>query len=87
MRTEKIEIDFSKYDAIEIPADIEEKLQGIKDGGRGSKKAEFTPLQDKILLEYWGKKNQPEVAEIIGYHTDTCRRRYKELMRQGGKTA
>ena len=76
-----IEIDLTKYEAIVIPEDIKTKLDGMSNNNNRGRRAPFTPVQDKILLEYWDVKKHYEIAELIGYHVDTCRKRYQELTR------
>ena len=40
---------------------------------------EFTPEKDALLLKYWPIKNHAEVAKLMGYSTNTCLKRYREL--------
>lgn len=41
--------------------------------------ARFSKEDDAILLKYWTVKKKADVARIIGYSQNTCRKRYREL--------
>lgn len=64
---------------IEISADLLAKLERLPDTKMGYAALLFTPQQDKILLEYWKRKPQEDVARIVGYGVKKCKRRYIEL--------
>ena len=42
--------------------------------------AKFSAEDDAILLRYWGVKKQSDIAKVIGYSINVCRKRYRELM-------
>ena len=44
-------------------------------------KAFWTKEQDEALLAGWKTKNQNDMAAILGHCVETCRCRYRELMK------
>lgn len=56
-----------------------ELLESLQDSNEKPWAARFSKEDDAILLKYWSVKKQSDVARIIGYSMNTCRKRYREL--------
>ena len=39
----------------------------------------FTEEKDALLKKYWPIKNHAEVARLLGFSTNTCLKRYRDL--------
>lgn len=60
------------------PATLE-RLEALEDAQSGARRHQWTDEEDAILLRYWPVKRKEEVAAILGYGQEMCRRRYREL--------
>jgi hypothetical protein len=69
---------------VEIDEATLKALEEIPDAKPG-KRAIFTPEQDTILLRFWKQKNKDELSRFLGFAVQTCRARYRELLRMQGK--
>lgn len=69
-------VDWAK---VEIPANLLAELEALPDKRNGYGPVAFKPWQDKVLLEYWGRKTQEDVAKVIGFGVKKCKQRYREL--------
>ena len=63
---------------VEIDEATLKALEALPDS-RPNRKAEFTPMQDAMLLRYWARKRKADVARAVGYSENVCRERYHEL--------
>lgn len=64
---------------VTIPADVLKQLDDLPDKRNGYEPIAFEPWQDKVLLEYWSRKTQEDVAKIVGFGVKKCKQRYREL--------
>ena len=77
--SDRIEIDLSKYEDIEIPAEMIDKIDQLTNTRDPHYKRAFTPEEDKILLTYWPIKHKKQLSKLLGMSYNTCSRRFKEL--------
>lgn len=62
------------YSKIIISKEMLEKLNKIKD-----KKFEHTKENDKIILEYYNKKDKTELSKVLNMSLSSLRNRYFKL--------
>jgi len=67
---------------VEISAEMAAKLEALEDAHPGGPKHQWTAEEDAVLLKYWRIKRQVDVAELLGLDDNTCRYRYRDLMKQ-----
>lgn len=61
-----------------IPADIEKACVAVENA-TFSHGVKFAPWQDAVLLKYWKKKKKLQLAKVIGFCRQTCKKRLEEL--------
>ena len=68
-----------KVDGIVIE-DVLKKLESLPVDKYASRRYQWAPWQDDVLLTMWPISNKRAVAEAVGCCEAVCRRRYKELI-------
>lgn len=75
-------IDFSDIEG--IPAEALEKLENIEMDVYASRRLQWEPWQDQLLVRLWeSKARKTDIAKVIGYSQHSCRARYNELIQEG----
>lgn len=69
-------------DTVEIDPAILAQFEALEDSSVGKHKG-WTKEEDALLVQFWGKKKQTDVARLLGRTINPCRERYRHLTSGG----